>query len=269
MDMPSESVERDAENATDEVDRVASSTSDRRMGDAIEIPGDYQHKALTEGPAAQRAWHEVKLGLLDWFFPLRPGDRMLDVGSGSGVFAERMAQVGCEVVGVDANTAAVEYASQTFASEKLSFLHGYLDELELPAASFDGATSIEVIEHVHMPQVMDLLGELKRIVKPGGRVLLTTPNYRGVWPAIEWLADRMGSTAHMDADQHINRFHRRKLVDALAEAGFELERVRTFCTVSPFASAVSKGLGDWIEHRERSIDLPFGSLLAAAARVPS
>ena len=240
---------------------------DRRMGDAIAIPGDYQHRALTEGPAVQRAWHEAKLALVDWFFELRAGERVLDVGSGSGVFADRLARAGCRVVGVDANPAAVEYATATFARDGLEFLHGYLDELELPPQSFDRATSIEVIEHAHMPQVLELLGDLRRILKPGGRLLVTTPNYRGVWPAIEWLADRLASTAHMDADQHVNRFHRRKLVTALEESGFAVERVRTFCTVAPFVAAASSRLGRWVERRERAVDLPFGSLLAATARV--
>jgi 2-polyprenyl-3-methyl-5-hydroxy-6-metoxy-1,4-benzoquinol methylase len=239
---------------------------ERRTGDALAIPGDYQHRALTDGPRVQRAWHRTKLGLLDWFFLPVPGERVLDVGCGAGVFADRLAAAGCEVVGVDANAAAVAYARRTFARPGLRFQLGLLDELDLPAGAFDAATCLEVVEHVHPPQVAALLADLRRLVRPGGRVLVTTPNYRGTWPAIEWLADRAATTAHMDGAQHVNRYHRARLVRALEEAGFAVERVRAFSTFAPFVAALSSRAAAWAERVERAVDLPFGNLLAAAAR---
>ena len=242
-----------------------STPSQRRLGDAIEIPGEYQHRALLEGPAVQRAWHREKLELLDWFFSVAQGERVLDVGCGSGVFAHRLAAHGCDVLGVDANPRAVAYARATFAANGLAFREGYLDALDLPSASFDAATCMEIVEHVEPFQVAELLATLHRVLRPGGRLLLSTPNYRGVWPAVEWLADRFGSTARMDADQHINRYHRRRLCEALRKGGFTIERVRTYSTFSPFAAAVSTRASQWLGAVERRVDLPFGNLLVVAA----
>lgn len=241
---------------------------DRRLGDAIAIPGDYQHRALTEGPKVQRFWHQAKAELLDWIWTPGVADRVLDVGCGSGVISDRMADKGAEVVGIDANPDAVAFAQRTYGRPGITFLEGYLDALDLPPRSFDGATCLEVIEHVYPPQVETLLQDLFRILRPGGRLLITTPNYRGLWPIVEWAADRMASTAHMDGDQHVTRFHRRMLRTALENAGFSVERLRTTCTFAPFVAGVWWRAGRWVDRAERRIDLPFGNILVAVARRP-
>ncbi len=238
------------------------------MGDEIAIAGDYQHKALLSGPPVQRFWHRSKLELLDWFFVPEAGMKALDVGCGSGVIADGLGQKGLDVTGVDANSEAIAYAERTFARDKVRFLLGYLDELNLSAARFDVATCLEVVEHVYPPQIEKLLADLERLLKPGGRLLITTPNYRGLWPLIEWTADRFAATAKMDVDQHVTHIHRRMLVNFLESAGFEVEAMRCYCTFAPFAASLGEGLARFIDRRERALDLPFGNLLAAIARKP-
>ena len=240
----------------------------RRTGDAVSIAGDYQYRALHHGPPTQRAWHRLKLGLLDWCFQVRPGMRVLDVGCGSGVFANAMRERGAVVTAVDANPDAIAFASTTFAREGLTFREGLLDELAFPDASFDGASCLEVVEHVYPHQVAELLSSLHRVLVPGGKLLVTTPNYRGAWPLIEWAADRTSSVAKMDADQHITRFHRRSLEDAIKGAGFRVVRSTTYCTVAPFLAPLSERLCSWTAQREQSANLPFGNLLAVVAEKP-
>lgn len=240
----------------------------RRTGDVIVIPGDYQHRALTQGPPIQRFWHRSKLNLLDWFFVPATGEKILDVGCGSGVFSDAMASRGARVLSVDANADAIAYATKTFARDGMEVRRGYLDELSLPDASFDAATVLEIIEHVYIDQVRKLLADLRRVIKPGGRLLITTPNYRGLWPMIEWLTDRFSKAAHMHEDQHVLHFRRKMLRDVLLEAGFEIVSLRTYCTFAPFLAAVSTGLANATERLERKIDLPFGNLLAVVARRP-
>lgn len=248
---------------------MSEAAAPRRTGDAIAIPGDYQHRAVTSGPPVQRMWHRSKLDLLDWFFVPTPGERIVDVGCGSGVFSDAMARRGARVTSVDANAEAVAYATKTFARDGMEVRRGYLDELNLPDASFDAATALEIVEHVYLDQVKKLLADLRRVVRPGGRILITTPNYRGVWPVIEWAVDRFTSAAHMDADQHVLHFHRKLLRDTLTEAGFEMVALRTYCTFAPFVAPLSWKLAEKVERFERKVDLPFGNLLAAVARRPA
>ncbi len=240
-------------------------TVPRRTGDTIAIDGAYQHRALTEGPPVQRFWHEAKVRLLDWLFPVASGERVLDVGCGSGVFSHAMSCKGARVVGVDANPSAIEYASTTFVGEGLEFRLGLLDELALEPASFDKASCLEIVEHVYPEQVRSLLGSLRSTLRPGGKLLITTPNYRGLWPLVEWTADRFSSAAKMDAEQHVTHFHRAMLREHLERAGFSVDVLRTYCTFAPFAAAGSKRVADRLERVEREVDLPFGNLLAAVA----
>jgi 2-polyprenyl-3-methyl-5-hydroxy-6-metoxy-1,4-benzoquinol methylase len=176
-----------------------------------------------------------------------------------------MASRGARVVAVDANDGAIEYAERTFARPGLTFMKGYLDELSFEADSFDKATCLEVIEHVYPHQVRELLATLNRVLRPGGRLLLTTPNYRGLWPLVEWTADRFSSAAKMDAEQHVTHFHRKLLAEFVRGAGFELEKVRTYSTFAPFTAALSWKLAERAERWERAVDLPFGNLLVAVA----
>src|SRR5262245_28272721 len=105
---------------------AAESAQGRRTGDTIQIPGAYQHLALTQGPPIQRFWHRTKLQLLDWLFEVQGQERVLDVGCGSGVFADALAKRGAEVLAVDANADAITYATNTFARPGLSFSLGLL-----------------------------------------------------------------------------------------------------------------------------------------------
>lgn len=238
------------------------------MGDPKPFPGNYQHMALTQGPAIQRRWHETKLELLEWFFIPEKGEKILDVGCGSGVFASRMTELGAETTAIDSNADAINYGGEVFARPGLEFRLGLLDEMDFAESSYDAAVCLEVAEHIYEGQVDKMLSDLRRILRPGGRLLMTTPNYRGLWPLVEWASDRAGKTGKMHMEQHINFYHRARLRRALRDAGFEVERLRTFSTFAPFAAAISTGLSRQLEKMERKWDFPFGNILAAAARKP-
>jgi 2-polyprenyl-3-methyl-5-hydroxy-6-metoxy-1,4-benzoquinol methylase len=236
---------------------------ERRVGDTIRIPGDYQHRAITQGPNIQRQWHLEKCAMLDWYFPVEAGQRVLDVGCGSEVIADAIAKRGAHVLAIDGNKDAINYGRATFGGPNLEFRLGLVDELNLPESSFDRALCLEVVEHIYEPQARALVKTLARLLKPGGKLLLTTPNYRGTWPFIEWLTDRVGPTARMDADQHVTHYTRKSLCDIVRAADLEIERIRTVSTFSPFTAALGFKVANKVASWERKVDLPFGNLLAA------
>lgn len=96
---------------------------------------------------------------------------IFEVGSGAGVLTGVLRHVG-PVTGIELSPKAVELSSRRYPD--VSFLAGSLFDVPLPAASYDLVVSQEVLEHVD-----DQAGMLERIhqmLKPGGHIILTTPN---------------------------------------------------------------------------------------------
>lgn len=238
------------------------------IGRLERVPGDYQHRSLTSGPSIQRYWHLAKQRLISERFPLGEGDEVIDIGCGSGVIADLMASRARTVLGIDGNRAAIAYARATFNRDNLRFEHSLLDDVDLEARSFSAAVCMEVFEHLDMDAVVDLLARTSEALVDGGRLLVTTPNYRGVWPVLEWLADRSGKVAHLEGDQHVTQFTAAALRRVLTGAGFEVLDLGTFCTVAPFASPFGTTVADRILKVELRANLRFGALLYAVARRP-
>ncbi|HJU69145.1 MAG TPA: class I SAM-dependent methyltransferase [Gemmatimonadaceae bacterium] len=238
----------------------------RRTGDEIRIPGDYQHRARTSGFVVQRYWHYEKERMIRRFAQPVPGERVLDVGCGSGVITNLLAELGATATGVDGSADAIAYARETFQRPNLQFVHGLVDELDFPDASFDRVYCFELIEHLYAGQGRDLLRKCRDLTRPGGMLALTTPNYRGVWPAIEWLMDTLRLAPTLAEAQHVAKYTRSSLAVLLSDVGWRIQHLTTFSTVAPFMSVLGWRVADAVAEVEESITLPFGSILFAVAR---
>ena len=207
----------------------------RRLGDRVAIPGDYQHRALYDGPAPQRFWHRAKLEEALALLRLGPGDRMLDAGCGSGLLAAMAAEVpGTQVLGVDANPAAIEFVSRTFVRPNLAFRQALVDELDAAPGSFDKIGFLEVIEHLSRAQGEAVLVQFARLLAPGGRLVLTTPNRRSPWPLIEWLLDHLRLVPPLAGEQHEVLYDLDELRTMGETAGLVLAEHRMIDTIAPW-----------------------------------
>lgn len=101
----------------------------------------------------------------------RPG-RMLDVGAGAGLFLNRAKQRGWEVFGVEPAPYGVEYAKKHFG---IQMFQGVLQDADISPKSFDAVILQDVVEHVTDPQ--ELMIHAQKLLRPGGIVFLSTPNY--------------------------------------------------------------------------------------------
>lgn len=105
------------------------------------------------------------------------GREVLDYGCGSGYGSADIAADARRVVGVDVSREAIEHAEAHFSVPRLKFALIDPDRpLTLPDESFDTVLSFQVIEHVHDPD--RYLSEARRVLRPGGSLVLTTPNRR-------------------------------------------------------------------------------------------
>ncbi|MBF0108288.1 MAG: class I SAM-dependent methyltransferase [Magnetococcales bacterium] len=118
----------------------------------------------------------LRLARLKRFLPRTTGGRLLDVGCGLGYLSEMLGQ-GYQCVGVDCDMASLEANRE----RKIGWMvRGRVDRLAFRDASFDLIICSEVLEH--LPQGLDAaaLKEMARILKPGGRILITVPALEGI-----------------------------------------------------------------------------------------
>jgi SAM-dependent methyltransferase len=109
--------------------------------------------------------------------PYTEGREVLDYGCGSGYGSAEIAADAAQVTGVDVSHEAIEHARTHFSAPRLEFAPIEAERpLPFPDHSFDTVLSFQVIEHVRDPA--RYLSEVRRVLRPGGHLVLTTPDRR-------------------------------------------------------------------------------------------
>jgi ubiquinone/menaquinone biosynthesis C-methylase UbiE len=150
---------------------------------------------------------------------IRAGERVLDLGCGQGDFTALIAQAGALPVGMEIAQAALARAQARHPG--LEFRLARIGQpLPLEDNAFGVVWSSEVIEHV--ADTARWLSELRRVLRPRGKVLLTTPSHgrlRLALGGIERFSEPLGD--------HLHLYTRRSLTEVLAEFGFGEIEVRS------------------------------------------
>ncbi len=150
--------------------------------------------------------------------------RLLDIGCGGGRHSFEALRRGARVVAVDLDDAALKDVGQMGAAmvlEDQAPLGATLDPVgadatRLPFAdeTFDRVIASEVLEHI--PDDLHALGELHRVLRPGGSIAVTVPR---AWPErVNWLLSR---DYHRAAGGHVRIYHHTELEDKLRRVGLE------------------------------------------------
>jgi SAM-dependent methyltransferase len=149
---------------------------------------------------------------------LKPQDRLLDLGCGAGEFTAIASDLGAEAVGVEVAQSALGRARRRHP--QIDFRLAQIDgPLPLEDNSFDVVWASEVIEHV--ADTARWLSEVRRVLVPRGRLLLTTPSHgrvRLVLGGIERFSEPLGD--------HLHLYTRRSLTQTLRELGWGEVSVR-------------------------------------------
>src|SRR5215212_10900669 len=221
----------------------------------------------------QRFWHRGKLTMIDQLIRprLRAGSRLLEIGCGAGNLLLQAVVPGSYPVALDLSMQALTFVrsrleeanSDTQAPSGFACTQAIGEYLPLEDESFDCILMSEVIEHLEAPQIS--VREAARVLRPGGRLLITTPNYRSFWPLMEWAVDRMNMAPKMAGEQHVSRFHPSSLKRILLEAGLEMQYSGSIYNLSPFLSLVSAGQAQSQLKRELDDRSTLGMILVAVA----
>jgi ubiquinone/menaquinone biosynthesis C-methylase UbiE len=149
---------------------------------------------------------------------VRAGERVLDLGAGAGDFTALVHAAGAHPVGVEIAESAVERARARHP--ELAFRLAPIDgPLPLEDNSFEVAWASEVIEHI--ADTARWLSEVRRVLVPRGRLLVTTPSHgrlRVALGGVERFSEPLGD--------HLHLYTRRSLANTLEELGFDGIEVR-------------------------------------------
>ncbi len=138
---------------------------------------DYNKHILAYDKLNMMKWHRTVMSFIDEDLS---GKKMLEVGCGNGDFSNYLAlkRKADNILGLDFSTESIKIAEEkkkVFGAQGSSFMVGDAQNISLPDNSFDIIVSCECLEHVPEPQKM--VSEIYRLLKPGGKVVLTTENY--------------------------------------------------------------------------------------------
>ncbi len=140
--------------------------------------------------------------------PYRRTGRLLEVGCGAGHFLAAAARHGFEAWGTEISRSGIALLE----GRGLRVLAGALPELDLPDQHFDAVVLFEVLEHLEDPG--RYLCECARIVRPGGGLLVTTPNFGSLSRRL------LGERWRVVDPEHLVLFTARGLGAALERSGF-------------------------------------------------
>lgn len=165
----------------------------------------------SDDPSGEAAVHRVRFtDELDRIEAHARRGRILDIGCAWGFFLDRCKQRGWEVHGVELSRVEADYARQRFGVEVFA---GPLGDARFPDRHFDVVTLWHVFEHMHDP--LAVLGEIRRILKPDGVVVIAVPTPIS---APEYVFDSV--------PLHLFYFDERTIRRALRQKGFRIIRIR-------------------------------------------
>lgn len=184
--------------------------------------------------------------------PAMDGLRIVDIGSGMGTFAIEASRQGAKAIGIDLTPAALDAARRVAVLEgaPASFILADAADLPLAADSVDVVVAADLTEHLDDVTLGRVLREARRVLRPGGNLVLYTPNRAHLF---ERLRER---GVLRDADpSHIGMRSEKELAEAVNAAGFAVLSIRRLPSHLPVWNLLEKALGSRVPLLARRIGL--------------
>lgn len=224
---------------------------------------------------AQRydAWYETLLGALahgkerELVFSLaalRPGQRALDAGCGTGIYATALAQKGLSVTAIDSSPEMLGLAASKAAAQHVNvdFSQASVQRLPFRDNEFDLVVTIGVLCFVSGR--LGSVKEMRRVLKPGGRVVVGTLNAWSPWAFLRRLKALFKDTVYSQAEF----ISPSELKGSLLAAGFEEVEVKTCLYFLPINSALYLKTAPLTERIGAAVFPRFGAFCVATGVKP-
>jgi len=229
------------------------------------VPPGYYDEVFRRHRGIQSKWHHLKFERVAR--ELEGCRRVLDVGCGPGTLAGNFG-AGHDWVGTDLSARQIDYARRTYGHCGPRFYQESPAGVLVDDGAFDAVTMVELIEHLDPLLVDETIGEALERLRPGGRLIVTTPNFNSAWPLVEAVVNSFGEVTY-DL-QHINKFDSGRLVALLARHGLAEVQAEPYLFLAPFAAALGWRFADRVAELERgTLEKRLGLLLIGSAVKPA
>lgn len=142
---------------------------------------DLRMDAYDRSGVFQKDRQETHIARYDFASKYVAGAAVADIACGTGYGSSILSKAGANsVLGIDVCKESIVYAQEKYGGSRTQFMVGDAMSLDLQDSTFDFVTSFETIEHVADP--WRLLCEFRRILKPNGKLILSSPNDWGLTP---------------------------------------------------------------------------------------
>jgi 2-polyprenyl-6-hydroxyphenyl methylase/3-demethylubiquinone-9 3-methyltransferase len=162
----------------------------------------------------------------------------LDAGCGTGLLTRQICELGAKATGIDASPKMIGAAlsESSSVSQVISFKQvKSIESIKYPSSEFDGILCSSVVEYVESPAKVFI--EFARVLKPGGKLLVSVPNKRSLVRNVQKLCNRVagfwGGEAFAYLDVSKQEFTREEIEASLRVAGISVESVEMFDPVLP------------------------------------
>jgi len=143
--------------------------------------------------------------------PHRQIGTLLEIGSAAGLFLKSAERDGWQVTGVEIMEAGAEFARRHLG---LNIISAPVEQANLTPAAYDIVAMFEVIEH--LPDPAGVVGQLRNLLRPGGRLVISTPNIQSLTRAMLG-----GSWSVLNPGEHLHYFSEASLRRMLVDAGYD------------------------------------------------
>ena len=210
-----------------------------------DIPVGFYDKIYNKKSGIQSKWHHIHYSLVKKI--IGKYTKHLDVGCEGGTFVNFLDKNKFSY-GADISINQIKYAKKKYQTKKHRFFLIKNNKLPFDDNSFDVVTNLQLMEHLSFNDNEKLLNEINRVLKPNGKLIITTPNYFGPWIILEKIVNLLGKVKY--DEQHITFFNKKKMINFLNKLGYKSISVTTNMFLSPFFTVFGWSFPNFIQKLE-------------------
>jgi SAM-dependent methyltransferase len=225
------------------------------------LPPELYYDAITKGNKIQRFWQDHKFKSVLKKCAPRQTDYFMDIGCGPGVLLLKIPKDSGFAMGMDISKNQVKFTNKLLKNNQN--IVGVCQNIPLKRNSLDCIFLVEVLEHLSPDEAIKALQSIQATLKSGGDLVLTTPNYRSLWPIVEYFWSKINPVNYNE--QHINKQTIDRIQKELINLGFKNIEIETIYILSPFFATLSSRFAELLVKIEKKVLPKFGSLIIVKA----